>query len=380
MIQRDRNVAIHDFDYQLECYVPAAEAALRLFLSADSVSRPFVGRVDCKAQRSQRRLDLLHLHVERDIRDRDRFAAEFAQRCAEFAAFNDCDSVKRSRSHPQLGTRRAQSARGWCLIGPSTELLDELQPPEYLTSAEDVLDGIERRDKRLRIFDTTVYLHRSAALSGRERPRQLPRKATFQPRASRSDAWDVRRVESASVHVTDAQQLQADFRKYGVADDSLVVLYSTTPHHVGDASVVDAALGRPRERDAARRRLHPLDRRRSSDRQQPDAVSDQQHDGGPQPGLWATREEVLAAVGDGAVCTTQRAVTRRLRRHGEDQLRPAGTHSGQQEPLLRLDPRGHRSAAPTKSRPRSKASAPGRQTASLRIAAAASRRRSTPSR
>ena len=31
--------------------------------------------------------------------------------------------------------------------------------PEYLTSAEDVLDGIERRDKRLRIFDTTVYLH-----------------------------------------------------------------------------------------------------------------------------------------------------------------------------------------------------------------------------
>ncbi len=100
VIQRDRNVALHDYDYQIECYVPAPKRRFGYFCLPILYRDRFVGRVDCKAHRRLRRLDLLHLHVERDIRDRDRFAAEFARTAREFAAFNDCDAVNAVKISP----------------------------------------------------------------------------------------------------------------------------------------------------------------------------------------------------------------------------------------------------------------------------------------
>lgn len=93
IIQRDRNLAVHDYNYQLECYVPAAKRRFGYFCLPILYRDAFVGRVDCKAQRRQRRLDLVHLHVERDVDDRARFVAAFAQAAREFATFNGCDDV-----------------------------------------------------------------------------------------------------------------------------------------------------------------------------------------------------------------------------------------------------------------------------------------------
>ncbi len=93
VIQRDRNVALHAFDYQIECYVPAPKRRFGYFCLPVLYRDRFVGRVDCKAQRRLRRLDVLHLHVEREIRDRAAFVAAFAAAVREFAAFNGCDTV-----------------------------------------------------------------------------------------------------------------------------------------------------------------------------------------------------------------------------------------------------------------------------------------------
>jgi len=93
IIQRDRNVAVHDFNYQLECYVPAPKRRFGYFCLPILYRDSLVGRVDCKAQRRERRFDLIHLHIERAIDDRDRFLATFADAIREFAAFNDCDAV-----------------------------------------------------------------------------------------------------------------------------------------------------------------------------------------------------------------------------------------------------------------------------------------------
>ncbi len=56
--------------------------------------------------------------------------------------------------------------------------------PEYLTSADDVEDGIERRDKRLRIFDTTVFLRPDPPRYRVESGRENYFARTFQPRGS----------------------------------------------------------------------------------------------------------------------------------------------------------------------------------------------------
>ena len=59
---------------------------------------------------------------------------------------------------------------------------------------------------------------------------------------------------------------------------------------------------------------------------------------------------MLAAIGDGAVCTINALSPDVYAGTSQDELRPARTHSRQQEPLLRVDPRRtDRSAAPTKS-------------------------------
>jgi uncharacterized protein YcaQ len=110
VIQRDRNVALHEFDYQIECYVPAPKRRFGYFCLPILYRDRFVGRVDCKAQRKERRLDLLLLHIERDIPDRDRFAAEFAKSAREFAAFNDCDTVNLVKVSPANWGREVRKA------------------------------------------------------------------------------------------------------------------------------------------------------------------------------------------------------------------------------------------------------------------------------
>jgi len=110
VIQRDRNVALHEFDYQVECYVPAPKRRFGYFCLPVLYRDRFVGRVDCKAQRRQRRLDLLHLHIERDISERDRFAVEFAKAARAFAAFNDCDSVDSVKVSPAIWGREVRKA------------------------------------------------------------------------------------------------------------------------------------------------------------------------------------------------------------------------------------------------------------------------------
>ena len=113
VIQRDRNVALHEYDYQIECYVPAPKRRFGYFCLPILYRDRFVGRVDCKAHRRLKRFDLLHLHIEREIRDRDQFAAAFAVAVHEFAAFNECEDIEAVKISPRDwdgGVRKALRA------------------------------------------------------------------------------------------------------------------------------------------------------------------------------------------------------------------------------------------------------------------------------
>ncbi len=99
VIQRDRLKALFGFDYQLECYVPAAKRRFGYFSLPLLYRDQFVGRMDCKAHRKESRLEIKSLHIETDEVAQDRFIDAFVQAIMNFCDFQQCENV--ILSHPQ---------------------------------------------------------------------------------------------------------------------------------------------------------------------------------------------------------------------------------------------------------------------------------------
>jgi thiosulfate/3-mercaptopyruvate sulfurtransferase len=176
--------------------------------------------------------------------------------------------------------------------------------PEYLTDPDDVIEAIGRRDRRMRVFDTTVYLRpdppRYRIESGRDNylRSHIPTAGLLDLTQGLSDA-----TSPYAFTLPGPEQLQGEFRKYGIDDDSHVVLYSTTHimwatrvwwmlHWAGHRHVTLLDGGYPRWLAEGL----PLD-----DEPTPYPTSNMAVR--PQTSLWATRDEVRASIGNGAVCT-----------------------------------------------------------------------------
>ncbi len=91
IIQRQRGRELFDFDYQIECYLPEPKRVHGYFCLPVLYRDRFVGRVDCKAHRSSRRLEIKALHIENRVDEA--FPERFGQALACFAAFNGCDRI-----------------------------------------------------------------------------------------------------------------------------------------------------------------------------------------------------------------------------------------------------------------------------------------------
>jgi len=91
VIQRERGRDIFNFDYQIECYVPEPKRQFGYFCLPILYRDRLVGRIDCKANRKQQKLELKAVHVERKVDE------EFSQRLdsalQSFATFNGCCEV-----------------------------------------------------------------------------------------------------------------------------------------------------------------------------------------------------------------------------------------------------------------------------------------------
>ena len=176
--------------------------------------------------------------------------------------------------------------------------------PEYFTSPEDVQDSIDRRDRRLRIFDTTVYLRpdppRYRIESGRDDylRSHIPTAGMLDLTRGLSDA-----ASPLPFTLPSPAQLQFEFRKYGIDDESLVVLYSTSHimwatrvwwmlHWAGHQNVTLMEGGYPR---------WVAEGRGLDNNPTPYPTSDMTVR--PRDGLWASTDEVRAAIGDGRTCT-----------------------------------------------------------------------------
>lgn len=105
VIQRDRLKSIFNFDYQIECYVPAAKRQFGYFSLPLLYRDQFVGRMDCKAHRKARQLEIKALHLEPQNLENtdyvDVLIAAFVKAVTQFCHFQNCDSVVLSEMQPQ---------------------------------------------------------------------------------------------------------------------------------------------------------------------------------------------------------------------------------------------------------------------------------------
>jgi len=91
VIQRERGRDLFDFDYQIECYLPQSKRQFGYFCLPILYRDRFVGRIDCKAHRKQKLLEVNSIHIEHKVDDD--FYDAFDMAVKSFAGFNGCNQI-----------------------------------------------------------------------------------------------------------------------------------------------------------------------------------------------------------------------------------------------------------------------------------------------
>ena len=100
VINRRRLKALFDFDYQIECYVPAAKRQYGYFCLPVLYGDEFIGRMDCKAQRKESVLKVHNLFLEPKVKIDEGLPAALGQALQDYARKLGCDSVKLAKTTP----------------------------------------------------------------------------------------------------------------------------------------------------------------------------------------------------------------------------------------------------------------------------------------
>jgi uncharacterized protein YcaQ len=97
---RDRLMRLFGFDYQLECFMPAAKRRYGYFSLPILWGAKLVGRMDSKAERKQKLLVVKNLVLEAGFKPDDRFLAALGEQLQRYAHFNGCELVRVERTEP----------------------------------------------------------------------------------------------------------------------------------------------------------------------------------------------------------------------------------------------------------------------------------------
>lgn len=94
VIQRERMKLLFDFEYTIECYVPAAKRVYGYFVCPILWGNELVARIDMKADRKSKTLMIQQLHHESHLKNKRAFDVALKKAIQEFAEFNGCESIK----------------------------------------------------------------------------------------------------------------------------------------------------------------------------------------------------------------------------------------------------------------------------------------------
>ena len=94
LIQRKRMKELFDFDYTLECYVPAAKRKIGYFSLPILWGEQFVGQVDLKADRKTKILWIRNLVLENNIKGKEALAIALTKALKQFTEFNGVEAIQ----------------------------------------------------------------------------------------------------------------------------------------------------------------------------------------------------------------------------------------------------------------------------------------------
>ncbi len=100
IIQRKRISHLFEFDYLLECYVPATKRKFGYFALPILWNGKLVARMDCKADRKTAILNIHQLHLEPSLKQTEPFANALAKELQAFMHFNSCSHLLVHKSNP----------------------------------------------------------------------------------------------------------------------------------------------------------------------------------------------------------------------------------------------------------------------------------------
>jgi uncharacterized protein len=93
VINRERIELLFDFDYKLECYVPASKRKYGYFVLPLVFRNNLVGRVDIKADRKKKKLIVKDLYFENNFVRSVEFDMIYEKKLNDFAEFNGCEFI-----------------------------------------------------------------------------------------------------------------------------------------------------------------------------------------------------------------------------------------------------------------------------------------------
>jgi uncharacterized protein YcaQ len=100
VIQRKRLIDLFSFDYQLECYVPAPKRKYGYLALPLLYKGVFVGRMDCKAHRAKKVLEVKGVFFEKNCAT-PAVSAALAAALPDFAKFQECADVRVTHVQPK---------------------------------------------------------------------------------------------------------------------------------------------------------------------------------------------------------------------------------------------------------------------------------------
>jgi uncharacterized protein YcaQ len=87
IIQRKKMKTFFNFDYQIECYVPASKRKYGYFCLPVFAGSQAIARIDCKAYRGEQRFAVHSIHYEKGV---DKDPLQFLGKLKSFVKFNGC--------------------------------------------------------------------------------------------------------------------------------------------------------------------------------------------------------------------------------------------------------------------------------------------------
>ncbi len=105
IIQRKRTAQFFDFNYQIECYVPAPKRVFGYFCLPILWGDVFVGRMDTKADRKSKTFIIKNFFIENPDVDFEEFLDLLVEEINNFAKFNGCDKVVLENAKPLKAKR-----------------------------------------------------------------------------------------------------------------------------------------------------------------------------------------------------------------------------------------------------------------------------------